>query len=106
MIETAHINPDMKSVVMIVAGAGMVVGNLLGGWITYQSDYLHLVDAHQCIAIGLLFLTYSAYSVGAYICMWCNVDVIRFSAEYAHFPLRTSIRNDGSRFYASGIQHC
>ena len=34
MIETAHINPDMKSVVMIVAGAGMVVGNLLGGWIT------------------------------------------------------------------------
>ena len=26
MIETAHINPDMKSVVMIVAGAGMVVG--------------------------------------------------------------------------------
>ena len=51
MLETAHINPDMKSAVMIVAGAGMVVGNLLGGWLT---DRLSPIKATICISLSLI----------------------------------------------------
>ena len=51
MLETAHINPDMKSAVMIVAGAGMVVGNLLGGWLT---DRLSPIKATIFISLSLI----------------------------------------------------
>ena len=51
MSETAHINPDMKSAVMIVAGAGMVVGNLLGGWLT---DRLSPIKATIFISLSLI----------------------------------------------------
>ena len=69
MIETAHINPDMKSVVMVVAGAGMVVGNLLGGWITDR-----LLPIFRCAPqsemMGAAFMQAgfnTANSIGAYV---------------------------------------
>ena len=58
MIETAHINPDMKSVVMIVAGAGMVVGNLLGGWITDRLSPIKATIYISLMLISVLLLVF------------------------------------------------
>ena len=58
MIETAHISPDMKSVVMIVAGAGMVVGNLFGGWITDRSSPIKATIYILLLLISTLLLVF------------------------------------------------
>ena len=58
MIETAHISPEMKSVVMIVAGAGMVVGNLFGGWITDRSSPIKATIYILLLLISTLLLVF------------------------------------------------
>ncbi|WP_454978175.1 MFS transporter [Capnocytophaga ochracea] len=58
MIETAHIHPDMKSIVMIVAGFGMVVGNLFGGWITDRHSPIKATIYILLLLISVLLLVF------------------------------------------------
>ena len=58
MLETAHISSDMKSVVMIVAGAGMVVGNLLGGWLTDRLSPIKATIYISLLLISVLLLVF------------------------------------------------
>lgn len=58
MIETAHIHPDMKSIVMIVAGFGMVVGNLFGGWITDHHSPIKATIYILLLLISVLLLVF------------------------------------------------
>lgn len=68
MLETAKINKEMMPAVMILAGIGMVIGNLFGGWLADKFNPIKAAVIVLMMLVLALFLVF--YLSGNIVMAW------------------------------------